>query len=296
MVPIRTRAPIGAIGSYWASRYAATKEEIALLQALADSTSVAMENVEVSVRLATLAAEREALEERHRQQEALSALVVHDLKSPATAISLAASLRLRAQDLPEADRRSWSGVLSSAERIHRTALDLLDITLSHDGKLTPKPAAIDLGALFAEVREIFQPQAEKRKQSIELRTDVAPGALRADPDLMRRVLQNLVDNALRHSPKHGTLRLEARSDEAGVEVAVCDEGPGIPEEMRQCSFDWYAQLGGADDNPSGRGLGLTFCRLAVEAHRGTIWIEANEPRGSRFCFRIPQHAEPAYPT
>lgn len=293
MVPIRTRAPIGAIGNYWASRRAATKEEISVLQALADSTSIAMENVEVSVRLATLAAERDALEERHRQQEALSALVVHDLKSPATAISLAASLRLRAQDLPAADRRYWSGVLSSAEHIHRTALDLLDIARSQDGKLTLKPAALDLSALFAEVREFFRPQAEQREQSIILRADVAPGALRADPDILRRVLQNLVDNALRHGPKHGTLRLEARADEGGVEVAVCDEGPGIPQEMRQRVFDWYAQLEGADDNRSGRGLGLTFCRLAVEAHGGTIWIEANEPRGSRFCFRIPRHEEPA---
>jgi signal transduction histidine kinase len=287
MVPIRTRAPIGAIGNYWASRHRATKREMMLLQALADSTSIAMENVEVAARLAVISAEREALLSRQQQHEALSALAVHDLKSPATAISLAALLRLRAEDLPPAERRSWTSVLSSADHIHRMALDLLDIAKCREGRLVPKPVPIDLGALFAEVRELFRHQAEKREQALEIHADVAPGALRADPDLLRRTLQNLVDNALRHSPRQSTLRLEARAGAGGVEIAVCDEGPGVPREMRDRIFERYVQIGEAGACAGGRGLGLTFCRLAVEAHGGSLWIEDNAPRGSRFCFRIP---------
>jgi signal transduction histidine kinase len=303
MVPIRTKAPIGAIGNYWASRHRATPEQLLLLQALADSTSVAMENVEVYAELeervrrrtheleAThqrLRAEHDALVELQRQKEVLSALVVHDLKSPATAISLSASLRLQAADLPAADRRCWSSVLSSAEHIHRTALNLLDIAGSDDGRLRPKPAAIDVGALLAEIRELFASHAERRAQTIEPRSDVPPGALRADPDLLRRVLQNLVDNALRHSPVQSTLRIQARASAEGVEIAVCDEGPGVPHQARHRIFDRYVQLGEGDDQAdTNRGLGLAFCRLAVEAHGGTIWIEDNEPRGSRFCFRLP---------
>ena len=301
MVPIRTKAPIGAIGTYWASRHLATPEELAVLQALADSTSVAMENVEVHAELEKrvqqrtfalegvnreLAAAHEALLELQRQREAASALVVHDLKSPAFALMLAASLRLRAPDLLPADGRCWSRVLSSAEHIHRTALGLLEIAASQDGKLTPRPAEIDLGALFAEVGEILLPQAEKRGQSIELCSDVPPGALQADPDLLRRVLQNLVDNALHHGPAQSTVRLVARASAGGVEIAVCDESARIPPHLRERIFERYVRLGDEPDR-TGHGLGLTFCRLAVEAHGGKIRIEDNEPRGNRFCFQLP---------
>ncbi len=105
-------------------------------------------------------------------------------------------------------------------------------------------------------------------------------------DLLRRVLQNLVDNALHYGPSHGTVRLEARASAEGVECAVCDEGPRIPPHLREHIFERYVRA--ADGaNKNGHGLGLTFCRLAVEAHGGAIWIEDNEPRGNRFCFRLP---------
>lgn len=304
MVPIRAQAPIGAIGSYWASPHLTSPEEMAILQALADSTSVAMENVGVRAELEKrvqqrtcaledenreLVAAHQALLEVQRQKEALSALVVHDLKSPASTLILAASLRLRAPDLLPADGRSWSRVLSSAEHIHRTALDLLDIAASEEGKLTPRPAAIDLGALFAEVSDLLLPLAEKRGQSIELCSEVPPGALQADPALLRRVLQNLVDNALHHGSAQSTVRLVARASAGWVDIAVCDGNTRIPPHLRERIFERYVRLGeGA--NRTGQGLGLTFCQMAVEAHGGAIWIEDNEPSGNRFCFRLPATA------
>lgn len=301
MVPIRHKDPVGAIGIYWASARLAAPAEVSLLQALADSTAVAMENVEVYTELErrvrqrtleleaahrALAAEHEALRDLQQQKDALSALVVHDLKSPAAALVLAASMQLQASDLPPLERRRWSGVLSSAEHIHRTALNLLDISGSQDGKLAPRPAEVDVGALFAEVRELLLPQAERRAQVIVLASQVPPGALRADPDLLRRVLQNLVDNALRHGPEQSTLRIEARENAGSVEITVSDEGPGIPVHMRDRVFDHYVQLE-SSHRRTGHGLGLAFCRLAIEAHGGTIWIEDNEPRGSRFCIKLP---------
>jgi signal transduction histidine kinase len=301
MMPIRAQAPIGAIGSYWAAKHRATPETLRVLQALADSTSVAMEKVEVYSDLERrvqqrtheleaanrdLAAAHEALLELQQQKEAASALVVHDLKSPAFALMLAASLRLRSPDLLPADGRCWSRVLSSAEHIHRTALDLLEIAASCDGKLNPKPVAIDIGALFAEVRELLLPQAEKRGQAIALSPHVPPGGLQADPNLLRRVLQNLIDNALHYGPAQGTVRLEARARGAWVECSVGDEAPRIPPHLREHIFERYVRV--ADGaNKNGQGLGLTFCRLAIEAHGGAIWIEDNEPRGNRFCFRLP---------
>ncbi|WP_211365424.1 GAF domain-containing sensor histidine kinase [Polyangium fumosum] len=300
MVPIRTKAPIGAIGNYWATRHLTTPYELALLQALANSTSVAMENVEVYAELEKrvqdrtreleeksqrLAEEHAALLELQRQKEALSALVVHDLKSPAAAIVLAASLQLRSPDLGPAERRRWGVVFSSAERIVRTAASVLDIAQSEEGRLVPRYAVVDLGGLIAEIREQLLPLAEKREQGIEVSCDVPEGALWADRELLGRTLQNLVDNAIRHSPTKSTVRIEAHADAAWVTVAICDEGPGVPVEMRQCIFDRYVRV--EEKGRTGWGLGLAFCKMAVEAHGGTSWIEDNVPRGSRFCFRLP---------
>jgi signal transduction histidine kinase len=309
MAPIRTKEPLGAIGIYWASKHRATERELAVLCMLADSASVAMENVDVYAELEKrvrdrtheLEAKNQELREQHEalvklelEKEALSAHVVHDLKSPSCVIMLAASMGLRAEGLSPLDRRRWNAVLSSAEHIHRTALNLLDIAGSDAGKLVPAPVEVDLGALLADVCELFRFKAEGRRQAIELRVAVPPGTLRADPELLRRVVQNLVDNALRHGPTRSTVRLTACACAEGVDVAVSDEGAGVPADMRDRIFDRYVSSADHSEGCStARGLGLTFCRLAIEAHGGRIWIEDNQPTGSRFCFRVPSAAPSA---
>ncbi|APR77411.1 Osmosensitive K+ channel histidine kinase KdpD [Minicystis rosea] len=303
MVPIRTTEPVGAIGNYWASRHSATADELALLQTIANGTSLAIENVEVHAKLEKrvrdrtreleersreLAEKQTALLDLQRQKEDLSAFVVHDLRSPASAIILAASLQLRDEGLQPAERRRWDTVRSSAEHIVRTAENLLDIAQGDDGKLVPRLEEIDVGVLFAEVRERLLPLGETRGQTIEVSCTVPRGALRADGSLLRRVLQNLVDNALRHNPGGRAVRLEAKADGAWVTFAVCDDGQGIPVEMRERVFERFVQLG-AEVVPSstGVGLGLSFCRMAIEVHGGAVWIEDNVPSGSRFCLRLP---------
>jgi two-component system CheB/CheR fusion protein len=107
--------------------------------------------------------------------------------------------------------------------------------------------------------------------------------------LLRRILENLVDNALKYSPAGGAIHLEARRCEDTIELRVRDEGPGIPRCAREKIFQKYMQLDQdvLVQHRPGRGLGLTFCQLAAEAHGGRIWIEDNEPRGSTFCVRLP---------
>lgn len=302
MVPIRTRAPIGAIGVYWSRKRSTTPHELAILQALADSTSIAMENVELlmalekrvqdrtrelEARTRELAEKHEALLELTAQKRALSALVAHDLRSPAFTIMVAASRQLRSYAPTPAERCPWTAVYAAAERITRTASSLLDIAQSERGTLVPRLAVIDLGDALRDVREQLSPLAEKQGQTIEL-SYPAGVMFRADPELLGRVLQNLVDNALEHAPAKSSVRIEAREESGWIRIAVRDEGPGIPPEMRDRVFEPYVQMqSGASTHHAGRGLGLSFCRLAVEAHGGEIWIESNEPQGSRVCFRIP---------
>ncbi|WP_437634053.1 sensor histidine kinase [Sorangium sp. So ce854] len=300
MVPVHASAPLGAIGSYWGAARVITAHELALLQALADGTALAMENVVLracvegaEARMSELEAAASDLAERHRaladsqqQNDALNELLAHDLRSPAAGIMLVAASRLREQDLPERERQRWSRVLCSAELIQRTALNLLDTSSRRLGALVPRLDEVDCAALLEEIAEVLEPFAASRGQRIELRPAPRGCRVRADGDLLRRVLQNLIDNALRHGPERSAVRVEARRvDGRWVEVLVRDEGPGIPVHLRDRIFDRYARLDGPGAGSSaGRGLGLTFCKLAVEAHGGTIEVRDGDGGGS--CFRV----------
>ncbi|MFM2421020.1 MAG: hypothetical protein RL385_5743 [Pseudomonadota bacterium] len=113
-----------------------------------------------------------------------------------------------------------------------------------------------------------------------------------DPDLIRRVLENLLDNALRYTPSRSTVQLGVGVGEQGeLMLSVADGGPGIPEAERERVFEKYAQLDRADDRAQqrfGRGIGLTFVKMAVEAHGGRIWVEDRAVRGACFQIRLPK--------
>jgi len=311
-VPIRTAAPIGAIGIYWASHHRPTAREVRLLQALADSTSIALENVAVYRSLedrvaertkqletanAELARKNRELRELHRQKAELTALVVHDIKSPAAAMKLRAQHRLT-QGGTSREARDWRSVLTAADRINRMALDLLDISRGESGTLTPSVAPVRLGELLAEIRTVFEASAASQKQRLVVATPPREPELHADEALLRRVLYNLVDNGLRYTGDGDEVRVELRTPDAGhVELVVADTGPGIQAPDRERIFEKYVRVADPSDDgvppPVGCGLGLTFCRLAIEAQGGRIWVEGNEPRGSRFHVLLPTRSAPA---
>jgi signal transduction histidine kinase len=110
----------------------------------------------------------------------------------------------------------------------------------------------------------------------------------ADPDKIERVLYNLVDNAIKFTPEEGVVSLYAdQLDKHFIRVAVTDTGQGIPVEMRDHIFDRYQQISGTYARRRGTGLGLTYCKMAVEAHSGRIWIEDNVGGGAVFAFTLP---------
>lgn len=235
-----------------------------------------------------LAAKHEALLRAERQKEELTALLVHDLKGPAAGIMMAAQSRLGAAGLPDGERELWDHVYAAAEVINRMVLNLLDIARSDDGVFAPRLGAVDAAAVVAEVRQLMKPLAQSRRQQVVV--DARPGLpmLRADRDLVRRVLQNLLDNAIRHSPPGSSVAIEAEAADGAVWFRVRDHGPGIPTELRERIFDKYVRIATSrGDDSFGKGLGLAFCRIAVEAHGGRISVEDNQPRGSVFIVRLP---------
>jgi signal transduction histidine kinase len=167
-------------------------------------------------------------------------------------------------------------------------MSLQDISRSENGALIPQRTELDLGALIKQIKGQATPLAAHRKIAINTEIHDAP-RIHADRDLVRRILENLVDNALKSAPKGSTIRLEAIKGNGVADIRICDQGPGIPSSLREKVFEKYVRLDQAASPHvnNGAGLGLAFCRKAVEAHCGWIWVEDNQPQGSKFCVRLP---------
>ncbi len=231
--------------------------------------------------------QRDDLMRLQLQKERLSAFVVHDLKNPVNTLDLHAQLLLRDPTVPARARQSVQHIRDEARSLLRLILNLLDISKSEEGRLVAHPLTLDLGVLTAEIFEAFELRATSAKLTLESQLDVPH--VNADPDLLRRVLENLVDNAIRHAPAGSTVRLSAVAAEGATILRVANAGRGIPPEQRETIFQAFVQ-GSSEDAlvaRTSRGLGLAFCRLAVEAHAGAIWVEDGEP-GAVFSVSLPR--------
>ena len=238
---------------------------------------------------------REALgriEELQQLKETLTQTLVHDLKNPLTTI--VGNLDLLEQRGEEPTLRLVRRSKAGASRLLRMILDLLDISRLEDGRFVLEPADVDAVELARGALDDAETVADQ--SDVELRL-AADGDVRveADAGLLRRVLDNLIANAVRHSPAHGIVTMSVARGADGVELSVADQGDGIPPELRDKVFEKYARLEVRDAGvSSNRGLGLTFCQLAVAAHGGTI--RADESNGGGAWFRVVLPLRRAAPT
>jgi len=230
--------------------------------------------------------QRDALTRLQLQKEQLTAFLVHDLKNPVASMDLNAQLVLRDRGLTPRSREATLHIQSGLRQLLRLILNLLDISKGEAGGLSPKRAPTDLARLVEEVAAEMAIQAQANE--VEVRVRGAAPTVAADPDLLARTLANLLENAIRHAPAGSEVSVALAADERGVEIRVADAGPGVPPALREQIFERFVQLHGDERASSrgGRGLGLTFCKLAVEAHGGRIWIEDGAP-GAVLCLRLP---------
>jgi len=233
-----------------------------------------------------LLAELRALQ-KSRQQ--LSSLIVHDLKSPLAAIVMSAHFALETADDDEDAVETARGILDAAHMMERIVNDLLDVSRSESGELVPNVKPVDLAALVHRTCGLAASILRDRKQSL-----VCDVAALADPEiaidagLIERVVRNLVDNASKYSPRGSEIRVRLSESGDGVRVDVADRGPGIPDSFKERVFDLYTRVDRemVKHARASHGLGLAFCRLAVEAHGGRIWVEDRDQGGSRFSFEL----------
>ncbi len=225
--------------------------------------------------------------ERMRQQ--LADMIVHDLRNPLGSITNSLEL-LHAAWIEQDDTVPIAQVLGiarrSSQRMERLISDILDMARLQSQEKTITIAEIELRPLMDEILETLMPSAERRNHTIEenVPSDLPP--LWADQDILRRVLLNIMTNAIKYTPNGGTITLTVRADADEFYFAVEDSGPGIPPEERQHVFEPFVR--GDSNNMKGAGLGLAFCKLAVEAHQGQISLESTVEEGSTFYFTIPR--------
>ena len=160
---------------------------------------------------------------------------------------------------------------------------ILDISRMEAGGFRPKRADHDVAALAAEAVERVRGGALDRR--VEITT--APALSSCDGDLVRRVIANLVANALRHGPPGEPVSVTIAAQGGQVRVVVADHGPGIPIAAQAQLFGKFATLDAGAHRPHSTGLGLHFCKLAIEAHGGSIGVVSEAGKGARFWFSLP---------
>lgn len=224
-------------------------------------------------------------------REDVSRMLIHDLRSPLTAVTT--SLKLLNELTPKestlrslVDSTSESGRRAIRKILQRVD-SLLDVSRMEADflALDTEPAA--LVGLVQTAREELEPLAQEI--SVEIRTDI-PAALpllQIDADKVERVLLNLLDNALKFSPEGSAVTIRAQVVGVMAQIDVADRGPGVPDEYKARLFDRFVQVKDQKGKRRGSGLGLTFCRLVVENHGGLIWVWDNPLGGSVFSFTLP---------
>jgi signal transduction histidine kinase len=234
--------------------------------------------------------QRDDLMRLQLQKERLTQFIVHDLKNPLGTLDLCAQLLLRDRELPERTRATVQRMRDEARTLLHMLLNLLDISRSDEGGLVARKEVVPLQELFDQVQRDF----DLKTQAASLTLKAASNSLTVtgDSSLLLRVLHNLVENAFKHAPEQSLVQLAATLNHPLVEIRVVDQGVGIAPEMRDKIFEPFVQLehGERVVQRSSRGLGLTFCKVAVEAHGGRIWIEDANP-GAAVCFTLPVTSE-----
>lgn len=240
---------------------------------------------------------RDVTEEQKLAQlrEDLSQMMVHDLRSPLSGIATALKmLQEMGDEIPPEQRAQLVDMgLRGVERLDTMIHTLLEIGRLQSGDLRPERVPLPPAEVVQAVVRRFTPLAAEARIRIQVDLEENLPLAYADLSLVERVLANLLDNALKFSPDgsvvtlSGSLVQEAGGAGQWLRIAVRDQGPGVPPAYREAIFEKFGQVRNAPSRRRGAGLGLTFCRLAVEAHGGRIGLENPPEGGSIFWFTLP---------
>lgn len=227
--------------------------------------------------------ERKALD---TMREDLMSMIYHDLRSPLA--NIISSLDILDTLLPDNANITpvFQIAVRSTERMNRLINSLLDIKRLEAGQSIVNSKELDLNTLIQESVEVVESTVKSKRQILELKIEPDIPAIQGDEGMLKRVVINILENAIKFTPLEGNITVAAQAKNNQVVISIKDSGPGIPDEGKDRIFNKFTRLD-AKSFPKGIGLGLAFCKLAVVAHEGKIWVESQVGQGSEFIIELP---------
>ncbi|MFC3831867.1 MULTISPECIES: ATP-binding protein [Deinococcus] len=243
-------------------------------------------------RIASLQRRMDTWEHEERVRDQLVHMLVHDLKNPIAAVMGLLEIVYEDHRVPEDSRELIKVARDETQHLLHLAVNMLDVRKIQAGKMNLRRELV-FSPMFEEIMEQARGDVgsglRDRHVRVEVEQDLSPASV--DPEILRRVLANLLSNAMKHTTTGGVISLLVRAVPDGVQVAVRDDGEGIPAEDIPNLFAAFEQsrltLHGRFDT----GMGLAFCKLAIEEHGGTIWVESERGKGATFYFNLPLAAD-----
>jgi len=261
-------------------------EDLAFLSALGQEVAIAVRNARL------YQAEKrqvEQLEELERLQSGFVSSVSHELRTPLTILRTSlALLREQGEACPPQRRQELLETIEHhAGRLEALVTDLLEVTRLEAGQVTLSRQLTDLRTIVKRTVQAFVPLMDGRQQTVTLDLPPHLSLVSVDRRRVEQVLDNLLSNAHKFTPKGGHIRVGVREREGTMEVSVQDDGPGIPPQEQERIFEKFYTLG-TRRGLAGMGLGLYIARQLVSLHGGHIWVESQPGAGSTFYFTIPK--------
>ncbi len=264
------------------------------------SVAVSAELIRLSDEIFHLRKEKEQLEEQLQFKDRVIAMLAHDLRNPLTAVAIALDTLQSNynQDKGEFERLTpaiashlFKQARNQTRIIDRLITDLLQVRRNNEKELPIQPQKTDLGKLCLEILEELRDRYTAKSLKIEKDIPQDLPFVYADPERIRQVLMNLLDNAIKYTPEGGTISISGlHRTTQKVQFSIADTGPGIPEENREQIFENHFRLE-RDEATEGYGIGLCLCQRIVRAHYGQIWVDSTPSGGAWFHFTLP-----VYPT
>ncbi|MBI9043852.1 MAG: PAS domain S-box protein [Anaerolineaceae bacterium] len=222
-------------------------------------------------------------------QDDLIAMIYHDLRAPlSNIISSLDMLRGLSHNITDPAVPQLFGIANrSAERLRRLINSLLDIYQLESGQSLSDLEMCQINLLVEEAVGIMKPMIENKNQMVKLELEDDLPSIQVDEDMIRRVILNLIENASKFMKGSGNIVIGSRDQDTAIQVWIQDTGQGIPENVQESIFEKFTRIK-SPHTPKGIGLGLAFCKLAVEAHAGSLEIKSHEGIGSCFTITLPK--------
>ena len=212
----------------------------------------------------------------------------HELRTPLASMRAVGEAALSGPNDSPGYRRTISSMLEETDRLAALVEDLLLLAREDSEAYRSRFESVDMGKLAADVADVLRPVSEESGQALTCAAE--PKVLvRGDRTILRQAIVNLVDNAIRYTPRGGAIELRVRAEDGAAEVLVGDTGPGIAPEHRERVFERFYRIETDRSRATGgAGLGLPIARWAVDLHGGTLELESEVGRGSTFRIRMPR--------